>query len=141
MCKLGDIIVVQEFKDEVGDTVPKHSFVVVNDESDIVEGLKYDFVTNMLCSFHNDEHKSKKLRFKENLAIRTEYISGKNLNSKEGYIKADHLYYFNKNEIRFKIIAHMDAELLDELVQLILVLSEENKLKIITTNLKETVEI
>lgn len=32
MCKLGDIIVVKEFKNEYGETIPKHSFVVINDE-------------------------------------------------------------------------------------------------------------
>ena len=59
MCKLGDIIVVKEFKNELGEAIPKHSFVVINDEMDYVEGLKYDFVTNMMCSFHSDEHKTK----------------------------------------------------------------------------------
>ena len=33
----------------------------------------------------------------------------------------------------------MEAELLDELVQLILVLNEENNLEIITTNLSEPI--
>ena len=34
MCKLGDIIVVKEFVNENGETVSKHSFVVINDEPD-----------------------------------------------------------------------------------------------------------
>ena len=36
-----------------------------------------------------------------------------------------------------KVIAYMDHELLDELIQLILILHDENKLKIITKNLEE----
>ena len=139
MCKLGDIIVVKEFKNELGEAIPKHSFVVINDEMDYVEGLKYDFVTNMMCSFHSDEHKNKKLRYKQNLPVKTEHISGEHINSKEGYIKANHLYYFDKKHIEYKVIAHMEAELLDELVQLILVLNEENNLEIITTNLSEPI--
>ena len=64
-----------------------------NDEKDYVEGLKYDFVSNMMCSFHNDKHKNKKLKYQENLPIKEEYISGDKINSKSGYIKADQLYY------------------------------------------------
>ena len=30
MCKLGDIIVIKEFKNEFGETIPKHSFVDQN---------------------------------------------------------------------------------------------------------------
>lgn len=139
MCKFGEIIVVKEFKNKFGEKVKKHSFVVINDEGDSVEGLTYDFVSNMLCSFHDDEHKRKKMRYKENLLIKEDSINGDNINKKEGFIKADQLYYFDKNEIEYKTIATMDSELLDELSQLILVLSEEGKLNIVTTNLKEKV--
>ena len=43
------------------------------------------------------------------------------------------LYYFDKNLIEYQVIAHMEAELLDELVQLILVLNEKGLLKNIIT--------
>lgn len=137
MCKLGDIIVVERFKDTNGIEVPRHSFVVINDEADYVEGLRYDFVSNMMCSFHNEEHKNKKLKYEENLPIKEELISGDKINNKEGYIKADQLFYFDKKEINYKVIAHMDSELLDDLVQLILVLNEKGKLKNVITNLKD----
>lgn len=135
MCKLGDIIVIKEFKNEYGQIIPKHSFVIINDEEDYIEGFKYDFIANMLCSFHSNEHKKRKLLFKENLIVKEEKIRGKNINSKLGYIKADQLYYFDKKELEYKVIAHMDLDLLDELVQLILLLKEENMLKPIYTNL------
>ena len=32
MCKVGDIIVIKEFKNEIGEPVKKHSFVVISDE-------------------------------------------------------------------------------------------------------------
>lgn len=137
MCKLGDIIVVKEFKNEDGNTIPKHSFVVINDEENYVEGLRYDFVSNMMCSFHNDEHKNKKLRFEENLLIKEELIDGEKINNKGGYIKADQLYYFNKNFIEYKVIAHMESELLDDLVQLILILNKKGLLKNIISNLEK----
>ena len=137
MCKSGDIIVIKEFRDESGEKIPKHSFVVINDEKDFIEGLEYDFVSNMMCSFHNDKHKKKKLRYKENLPIKEKVIKGNKINSKEGFIKANQLYYFNKNSIEYKIIAHMEPKLLEELINLILILQSDGKLRIITTNLKE----
>ena len=48
MCKLGDIIVVKEFKDNNGVIIPKHSFVVINDEHNFIEGFEYDFVSNIM---------------------------------------------------------------------------------------------
>lgn len=135
MCKLGDIIVIKEFKNEFGEVIPKHSFVVINDEADVIEGFRYDFVSNMLCSFHDDEHKRRKLRYQENLPIKEEKISGDNINNKEGFIKADQLYYFNKDTIEYKTLAHVEPELLDELVQLILKLQEQGLLKPILTNI------
>ena len=139
MCKLGDIIVINEFKNEFGENVKKHSFVVINDENNNIEGLNYDFVSNMLCSFHNDEHKSKKLRFKENLEVTELAISNKSINNKSGYIKADQLYYFDKTKIKYYILGHLNPDLLDELLQLILVLNDEGKLKLVTTNLSEPI--
>ena len=135
MCKLGDIIVVNEFKNEIGEVIKKHSFVVINDESNSIEGLNYDFISNMLCSFHDEKHKSKKLRFKENLEITEHSFSERKSNDKTGYIKVDQLYYFNKEQIQYYIFGHINPELLNELLQLILVLNEEGKLKVITTNL------
>ena len=101
MCKIGDIIVAKEFKNEIGEKVKKHSFVVINDEENVIEGMNYDFICNMLCSFHDDEHKKKKLRFKANLEItkQNNVSFNKNINNKMGYIKADQLYYFNKSKI------------------------------------------
>lgn len=140
MCKLGDIIVIKDFRNEYGEIVPKHSFVVINDEPDYVEGFKFDFVSNMLCSFHDKKHKQKKLKYKQNLAIKEEKISGENINDKEGYIKADQLYYFDKSNIEYKVLAHVDADLLDELVQLILELKDKGLLRPIYTNIAIPVE-
>lgn len=136
MCKLGDVVVINKFKNEFGETVPKHSFVIINDEEDYIEGFRYDFVSNMLCSFHDDEHKRKEMRYKQTLPVKEEKISGENINSKEGYIKADQLYYFDKNKIQYKVLAHIDQDLLDKLVQLIVELNDEGLLKPVYTNIK-----
>lgn len=135
MCKLGDIIVVKEFKDKNGVIIPRHSFVVINDEPDYIQGYAYDFVSNVMCSFHSDKHKQHKLNIESNLEIKPNQIIGKKLNDKTGYIRADDLFYFKKDKIEYKKIAHIDDELLDELVQLIIKLHDKNKERNIITNL------
>ena len=135
MCKLGDIIVIDKFKDKDGKIIPKHSFVVINDEPDFIEGFEYDFISNVMCSFHDDEHKEHKLKIKSNLEVKPEQINGKKLNNKGGYIRADDLFYFKKNKIKYKVIAHMNDELLDELVQLIIKLHEKHKENNVISNL------
>ncbi len=135
LCKLGDIIVIDEFKNEVGEKVKKHSFVVINDRGDYIEGLKYDLVCNMLCSFHSDDHKKKKLSYKANFEIAEGVITIKNGNSKSGYIKADQLYYFNKRDIKYVLIGQLSSHMLNRLYRLIIVLTEQNKVDMIVTNL------
>ena len=135
MRKLGDIIVVKEFKDASGKLVPKHSFVVINDEPDFIEGFAYDFISKVMCSFHDEKHKEHKLSIKSNLEIKPSQIKGAKLNDKGGYIRADDLFYFKKNKIEYKVIAHIDDELLDELVQLIIKLYDKHKEHNVITNL------
>lgn len=137
MCKLGDIIVINKFKNEYGIIIPKHSFVVINDKPNYIEGFRYDFISNMLCSFHNENHKRKKLKYKENLPVKEQRIKGKKINNKEGYIKADQLYYFDKNKIEYKLLAHMDKKLLNELIKLIIDLQKLGLLKPIITNIEK----
>ena len=83
------------------------------------------------------KHKQKKLKYKENLPIKEQKISGKKINNKTGYIKADQLYYFDKNKIEYKLIAHMDDSLLNELIKLIINLQKQNILKPIITNIEK----
>ena len=94
--------------------------MVINDEPDFIEGYSYDFVSNVMCSFHDEKHKQHKLSIKSNLKISSNNLKGKNLNLKEGYIRADELFYFKKNKIKNKVIAHINEEYLDKLVKLII---------------------
>lgn len=135
MCKLGDIIIIKEFKDEDGTLASKHSFVVVDDELNFIQGLNYDFVSNMMCSFHDEEHKRHKLSIESNLGIDKNQIIGDKLNDKDGYIKADELYYFKKEKIEYKVIAHVKDEFLGILIKLILKLYDKSKIEKVITNL------
>ena len=92
MCKLGDIIVVKNYIGDDGKKISQHSFVVINDKPDFIEGLNYDFVANVMSSFKSEEQRIKKLRFEENLeVVSNDMISKLPKNKKSGFIKADQL--------------------------------------------------
>lgn len=137
MCKIGDIIVIDKYIGDDGKEVNRHSFVVIDDEHGEISGLQYDLVTNVMSSFKDENHKKKKLRFKENVKIEGEDIISPIKNDKSGFIKADQLIYFNKNKINYYVFGHIDNELLDELIRIIVELKIENKLKANTRNLVE----
>ena len=75
MCRVGDIIVVKEFKDKNGIVVPRHSFVVISDEAGIIESYSYDFISNIMCSFHGEKHKKRKLNNEYSPQQATGYLS------------------------------------------------------------------
>lgn len=136
MCKIGDIIVIKKYIGDDGKVINKqHSFVVIDDNHDKIEGIEYDLVANVMSSFKDEEHRAKKLRFKENIEITSDDIDSEKNNGKNGYIKADQLYYFEKSNIDYYVLAHIDNELLDELIRIIIELRYENKIKMNIKNL------
>lgn len=138
MCKIGDIIVVKKYVGDDGTVIDKqHSFVVINDNPDKVEGIAYDMVANVMSSFKNEEHKKRKLSHKENLEVVSDNIVSNIKNSKSGYIKADQLFYFDKSKLDYYVFASISPELLDELIRLIIELRVEGKLKMNIENIKE----
>lgn len=137
MCKIGDIIVVKSYIGDDGKKVNKHSFIVIDDNLGKIGGLNYSLVTNVMSSFKDEEHKKRKLQYKENLEITSDDINSDCKNGKSGYIKADQLIYFDKDKIDYYLFGHVDSELLDELIRLIVELKVENKLKANTRNIKD----
>lgn len=125
MCKKGDIILINEYKDRKN-ILSRHSFVVIDDEGGQVCGLAYDFVALVMSSFKNQSQREKKLRFPGNFEITS---ADKNMpswaNDKSGYIKAEQFYYFDKSKIDFTVIGSLTADTWNTLVQFIESLSEQ----------------
>ncbi len=137
MCKLGDIIVIDEYIGEDGKSIQKHSFIVIDDNAGFIEGLEYDFVANVMSSFKNLKHKTKKLKFRENVEISNDDITSDiKINNNSGYIKADQLIYFNKSKISYYVLGKLNDELLDELIKLIVFLNKQGKLRNNINNIK-----
>lgn len=135
MCKLGDIIVVNSYKREDGKEIGKHSFIVIDDESGTIAGLEYSFVASVISSFKFNNKKSK-ISYKENFELPINAIKNKELR-KPSYVKADQAYYFNKEKLDYYVLGSLNDEYLFNLLKLILSLSFEGKLKILTENLIE----
>ncbi len=112
MCKIGDIILVDNYKDN-GCNLNKHSFIVIEDENGTIEGVPYDFICNVMSSFKNDEQKLRKLRHPGNFPISHNDTVTDPHNTKDGFVKTDQLYYFKKDNINFKVIGNVIPEVLD----------------------------
>lgn len=128
MCKLGDIIVVDKYISHDGIEMNRHSFVVISDKPGFVEGVSYDLVASVMSSFKNEEQKFKKLKFEENLEVVSDDIISDSKNTKNGFIKADQLNYFDKSKIKYYVLGHISEDLLDELMILIMALDKKGKL-------------
>lgn len=68
MCKVGDIIVVENYKSG-GKDIGKHSFVVISDEGGEIQGLDYDLICNVMSSFKDERQKTRKLKYEGNFPI------------------------------------------------------------------------
>lgn len=136
MCNIGDIIVVKNYVTEDGITSPRHSFIVVEDEGGEIFGLSYDFVANVMSSIKDDNHKARKLRFIENLFISSDDIIANKSNGKDAYIKADQLYYFDKAKTDYFVFGKAEQSVIDELMDLLEILSEKGLLKAVISNLQ-----
>ena len=134
MCKLGDIIVVKNYIGEDGKNISQHSFVVINDEKGIIAGLDYSMVASVISSFKSENHRKKKLKFKENMELPLNSMNNKKF-KKSSYIKADKAFYFNKDKLDYYVLATIKKEYLNELLKLIKQLAKENKINQIIDNL------
>lgn len=118
MCQLGDIILINEYKDRKT-TLKKHSFVVIDDEKDKINGLSFDMICNVMSSFKNADQKERKLKYPGNFPIIHGDSSVPRGNEKDGYIKADQMYYFNKSEIDYKVIGSVSSDVFNLLLEFI----------------------
>ena len=118
MCKVGDIILVKEYKsDDV--ILNKHSFIIIDDENGKIQGLEYNFVCNVMSSFKDEKHKLKKLSYPGNFEVHNKETSTDRNNGKDGFVKADQFYYFNKDKLNYERIGNIDEDFLKRLFEFI----------------------
>ena len=121
MCKVGDIIVVKDSKDEQGKSIGRHSFVVLNTDKGEVEGMSFDLVCNLMSSLEGkgEEYKKRKLSYPENMPYDPSEENIINGHGKEGFIKAGVYFFFDKAKIDFTVIGNVNIELYLRLMEYI----------------------
>ena len=134
MCTVGDIILVNQFKNN-GENIGQHSFVVLNTDKGQIGGLDYNLMCNMMSSFKSEKHRKRKLSFDENFPVTHSDVTVKNGNNREGYIKADQLYYFDKKKIDYVVIGKMNPDTFRKVIELI---KKLENIKLIVDNLEGT---
>lgn len=117
-CQVGDIIVVKHFKTG-GQTIGRHSFVVLSTDRGQIQGLDYDLVCNVMSSFHSEEHRKKKLGYPGNFEYPANQENVKGGHGKAGYIKAEQFFYFDSESLDYFVIGNVQPELLNLLFQYI----------------------
>lgn len=133
MCKVGDIIYIENYMSH-GCNLSRHSFVVLSTEEGKIAGMDYNLVANAMSSFQDEEQKKKKLAYPGNFPITANDENVPNGHGKEGYIKADQFYYFDRDTIEYKIIGSIVPEIFQLLLDFIEKLEE---LELITDNLNK----
>lgn len=123
MIQLGDILLIEKYKDEEGTIVNSHPFIVVDNKNGIIEGYSYDIAGNFISSIKNMDHKLEILRYRSNMLIDIE--DGV---LKESFIKAGILYYFDTSKIKYKHIGNIGTHAYNQLIHLLELLDEAQEL-------------
>ena len=137
MCKVGDIIVVNNFK--IGEKILKrHSFVVLGTDNGEIEGLPYDLVCNIMSSFEGkgSDYKEKKLSYPENMAYSPTEENIIHGHGKEGFIKAGVYFFFNRADTDFYVIGNVEVGLYLKLLEFVNNI-QPDQIKYILDNLKK----
>jgi len=119
MCKIGDIILVDSYKTH-GKTMNQHSFIVLEDNNGNIRGLDYDMVGIVMSSFKDEKQKLEKMKFPGNfpLSFKEQNIFDGG-NGKDGFIKTEQFYYFNKNKINLRVIGYMQEDVFEQIIKFI----------------------
>ena len=120
MPKRGDIIFVQEYIDD-GKVMSRHSFIVIDDDGGKIQTLDYDFIALVMSSFKSEEQKQKKLSYGTNFPITGTDETNKPAwaHGKEGYIKAEQFYFFNKSKTQVTVIGQLTDDVMTALITFI----------------------
>lgn len=118
MCKIGDIILVHSYKDGSSE-LSQHSFIVISDVAGEIQGLPYDIICNVMSSFKDENQKQRKMSYPGNFEISNSETNVKNGNNKDGFVKAEQLYYFKKDKLDYDLIGTVSIEFYNKLIDFI----------------------
>ncbi|NFT08184.1 hypothetical protein FDF26_14155 [Clostridium botulinum] len=121
MCEIGDIIEIKSYKHDPN-VLHQHPFIIIDDNNGTIKGLDFNLITVVMSSVKNEEQKNWKLsKYPSNMGIN---IDDKNITepkykNKNGYVKTEQFYYFNKEKIKYRLVGSVTSEYLNELYDFI----------------------
>ena len=131
MCKVGDIIVVRNYLSQ-GQTIKRHSFVVLSTEHGEIQGMDFDLVCNVMSSFRSEEQRKRKMGYPGNFEYPADAENIRNGHGRSGYIKAEQLNCFNREKTDFYVLGNVEPELFNVLIEFI---NQLKDIEVITDNL------
>lgn len=135
MCKIGDIVGVRNYIGQDGVKISFHYFIVVSDVKGQIYGFDFDKVCTVMSSFKNEEQREEKLSHEENIEINECEFDIPRGNKRNGFIKADQLFYFDKNKTNYFVVGQVDGDVLIRLLNQIGYLDSIGKLEQNISNL------
>ena len=137
MCKLGDIIKVEKYIGDDGKEVGRHTFVVISEDEDTIEGYNFDFVGSPMSSIKSEAQRQKVEADERLMIIETNDQNGMPASKyKESFLKSNLLYYFKKEKIQYQLIGSLNIETYIRLQEQLSKLDEKGLLEQVLTNLK-----
>lgn len=119
MCKIGDILLIYD-PVKNGKHIGMHSFVVLDDNGGNIQSINFDFIGLLMSSMDTQQKHDKLMKYDGNFPIAPdEQIITSGGNGKPACIKADQFYYFNKNQIRYRVLGSLDLDIFDLLIEFI----------------------
>lgn len=128
MCKIGDIIGVDKYIGQDGTKIGYHYFIVVSNENGKIYGYDFNLVGTVMSSYKNEYQKKRKSHLEENLDISESEFDLGFRQKRKGFIKANQLFYFDKNNLSYSVVGQVDGDVLLKLLDKIGYLDSKHKL-------------
>lgn len=146
----GDLIVIAEYITPDNVKLEQHTFVVLSTikgtilsaEIDLNLELKFDLTAVVMSSIKNQAHKdSVKRHYPKSMIVEINDAQISNGNKKDGFIKADQLYYFKQKDITYKYIGRLENSTLKQLYKLLQINDDNGDLHPNYNNILEKQEV
>lgn len=142
MCKIGDIIYINKYIGDDGVEVGRHTFVVLSENEDVIEGLTFDLVTTPMSSIKNKKQRDKVKKDEKLMIIRTNDQNGMPTSKyEESFIKAHLMYYFERKNIEYQNLGSLNVETFIALQKKLYELDTKKEIENVIENLKEKQEV
>ena len=112
MLQIGDIILIEKFKNLDREEISKHYFIILNNENGDFYGKEYDFSGCEMPSL-NEKNYDKKIFYESNYEVKKEFLE-ESINNKNGYIILNQQFLFKEEKIEYKKITKMKSEELNK---------------------------